>query len=131
VDRLCTRCRLTILFDGVPNKTAASPVSGAASYRVSLARRSALTRIMRGDTIFRAPKITVSPLVFKETINGRTYVIEVSPVARDRWRAHLARRGPTTALMPFYGATPDDAARQLASWLTRANGVRAVADVAG
>jgi hypothetical protein len=86
---------------------------------------------MRGDTIFRAPKITVSPLLFKETINGRTYVIEVTSVARDRWRAHLARRGPTTAVMPFYGATPDDAARQLVGWLTRANAVRAAASVAG
>jgi hypothetical protein len=67
----------------------------------------------------------VSPLLFKETINGRPYVIEVHAVARDRWRAHLARRGPTTALMPFYGATPDEAARQLAGWLMRASMPRA------
>jgi hypothetical protein len=64
----------------------------------------------------------VSPLLFNETINGRAYVIEVSAVSRNRWRAHLARRGPTTALMPFYGATPDEAARQLAGWLRRASG---------
>lgn len=55
-----------------------------------------------------------------ETINGRPYVIEVQSVGRDQWRAQLSRRGATTALMPFYGSTPDDAARQLAGWLARA-----------
>ena len=55
-----------------------------------------------------------------ETINGRPYVIEVLSVGRNQWRAQLARRGATTALMPFYGATPDEAARLLAGWLTRA-----------
>jgi hypothetical protein len=58
---------------------------------------------------------------FNETINGRMYVIEVSAVSRDRWRAQLARRSGSTALMPFYGATPDEAARSLATWLQRAN----------
>jgi hypothetical protein len=129
-DRLCTICRLTILFDGVWNKTASSPVSGAASRRVSLARRNEPTRIIGGDTIFSAPKITVSPIVFKQTIHGRSYVIEVRAVGQDRWRAHLARRGPTTALMPFYGATPEEAAGQLAGWLTRANGARTTVEVA-
>ena len=55
-----------------------------------------------------------------ETIHGRPYVIEVVAISQDRWRAHLARRGATTALMPFYGATPNEAAQHLASWLTRA-----------
>ena len=60
-------------------------------------------------------------LHFNEMINGRPYVIEVSSVGRDRWRAQIARNpGGTTALMPFYGATPDAAADQLARWLTRA-----------
>jgi hypothetical protein len=62
-------------------------------------------------------------LRINEIINGRSYVIEVRPVARDRWRAELARRGVTTALMPFYGTTPEEAAAQLAQWLTRANRV--------
>jgi hypothetical protein len=66
--------------------------------------------------------------VFKETINGRAYVIEVQPVGRDRWRAHLARRGRTTAVMPFYGTTPADAARQLTTWLARASGTIPVRD---
>ena len=55
-----------------------------------------------------------------ETIHGRAYVFEVVSVSQDRWRAQIARRGATTALMPFYGATPVEAARHLAGWLTRA-----------
>jgi hypothetical protein len=62
-------------------------------------------------------------VVFNETIQGRPYVIEVHAVGRDRWRAGLSRRGSTTALMPFYGTTPDEAASQLTHWLSRANGV--------
>jgi hypothetical protein len=60
------------------------------------------------------------PIVIKEVINGRPCAIEVRPVGRDRWRAQLARRGTPTALMPFYGPTPAEAARQLAVWLSRA-----------
>ena len=61
---------------------------------------------------------------FEETIAGRAYHIEVRPVS-DRWRAQL-KRGPgiPTAMMPFYGRTPDEAARQLAAWLTMANARR-------
>jgi hypothetical protein len=58
--------------------------------------------------------------IISETINGRDYAIEVLPVGRDRWRAQLARKGSTTAVMPFYGPTPAEAAKQLASWLGRA-----------
>ena len=58
---------------------------------------------------------------FEETIGGRAYHIEVTPVS-DRWRAQL-RRGPgiPTAMMPFYGQTPDEAARQLSQWLLLAH----------
>ena len=60
---------------------------------------------------------------FQETINGRSYVIEVLPIGRDRWRAQIALRpGGTTALMPFYGTTPDEAAKLLSGWLLRAAG---------
>jgi hypothetical protein len=63
----------------------------------------------------------VNTIRFEETINGRPYVIETLSVGRDRWRAQLARTaGGTTALMPFYGATPFEAAQQLTNWLTRA-----------
>ncbi len=58
---------------------------------------------------------------FEETIGGRAYQIEVTAVS-NRWRAQL-RRGPgvPTAMMPFYGQTPDEAARQLSQWLVLAH----------
>lgn len=59
---------------------------------------------------------------FEEIIGGRSYQIEVRPVDARRWRAYLVRvPGVPTALMPFYGATPDDAAAQLRNWLQRAH----------
>lgn len=55
---------------------------------------------------------------FDQTIGGRLYQIEVSSVGRDRWRAQIVRApGVCTAMMPFYGATPDAAAGQLGAWL--------------
>jgi hypothetical protein len=58
---------------------------------------------------------------FDEVIGGRTYEIEVTPVS-NRWRAQLRRLpGMPTAMMPFYGHTPDEAARQLTQWLTLAH----------
>ena len=54
---------------------------------------------------------------FEETIGGRAYQIDVTPVG-TRWRAQLRRTpGMSTAMMPFYGQTPDAAAHQLAQWL--------------
>jgi hypothetical protein len=64
---------------------------------------------------------------YEETIGGRAYQIEVRPVS-NRWRAQLARvPGIPTAMMPFYGSTPEEAARQLAAWLTLAHGRRSSA----
>jgi hypothetical protein len=59
---------------------------------------------------------------FEELIGGHPYLIEVAAVANDRWRACIVRIpwGPI-ALMPFYGRTPDEAARPLRQWLTRAH----------
>lgn len=55
---------------------------------------------------------------YEELIAGRTFYIEVSAVSESRWRAQIARRpGMPTALMPFYGETPEDAARSLSRWL--------------
>ena len=61
---------------------------------------------------------------FEETINGRDYLIEVSSVGMGTWRAQIARipGGGSRALMPFYGKTPDEAARQLSRWLSIVNG---------
>jgi hypothetical protein len=67
---------------------------------------------------------------FEESIGGRPYLIEVAPVSEDRWRAYIVRLpGVPTALMPFYGSTPVEAARQLSDWLTRA--YQRAADAAG
>lgn len=60
---------------------------------------------------------------FKEIINGRAYLIEVSSVGWERWRAQIKRTpGGSGALMPFYGRTPDEAAAHLTHWLSIANG---------
>jgi hypothetical protein len=62
---------------------------------------------------------------FEEHINGRAYLIEVSNVGSNKWRAQIARiPGGSAALMPFYGKTPDEAADQLSRWLTLATGAR-------
>ena len=59
---------------------------------------------------------------FDENINGQSYAIEVMLVHEDRWRAYLVRvPGGPTALMPFYGTTPQDAAGQLRHWLSLAH----------
>jgi len=58
---------------------------------------------------------------FEESIGGRTYLIEAKAVDKDRWRAYIVRiPGVPTALMPFYGKTPAEAAHELTNWLTRA-----------
>ncbi len=60
---------------------------------------------------------------YEENIAGRTYQIEVSPVSASRWRAQIARLpGMPTSLMPFYGTTPDEAARELSKWLALVSG---------
>jgi hypothetical protein len=68
---------------------------------------------------------------FDESIAGHPYSIEVALVSRDRWRANIVRLpGLPTALMPFYGRTPDEAARHLTDWLSRAHR-RAASPAAG
>ncbi|MDP1571137.1 MAG: hypothetical protein Q8L86_14170 [Vicinamibacterales bacterium] len=60
---------------------------------------------------------------YEELIAGRLYFIEVSAVDQARWRAQIARRpGMPTAMMPFYGPTPEDAAKELSKWLTLITG---------
>lgn len=90
----------------------------AISYPPSLApspftphnRRPAVTPVNTSPSLVR----------FEDIINGRPVLIEVSAVGRDRWRAQMARTpGGRTALMPFYGTTPTEAAANLSSWLTR------------
>lgn len=60
--------------------------------------------------------------LFERIIAGRCYLIEVTWVAEKRWRAVIARiPGVPTAMMPFYGETPDQAATNLSDWLDRAH----------
>jgi hypothetical protein len=60
---------------------------------------------------------------FEESIAGRLYQIEVKNVSTDRWRAYIVKvPGVPTALMPFYGRTPSEAAHLLCEWLTQAHG---------
>jgi hypothetical protein len=63
---------------------------------------------------------------YEEHIAGRTYLIEVRAVAEARWRAQLARLpGLPTSMMPFYGATPQQAAQELSRWLALVyNGIK-------
>jgi hypothetical protein len=70
-----------------------------------------------------APTLVPNPVHrFEESIAGRPYLIEVMSVSKDRWRAYLLRApGVPTALMPFYGPTPNEAARLLTDWLNRAH----------
>jgi hypothetical protein len=76
-------------------------------------------RVGRTDP-FKRRQSTVTVHRFEETIGGRAYLIEVMLVS-DRWRAQLLRApGVPTAMMPFYGPTPDEAARQLTDWLSLA-----------
>jgi len=61
---------------------------------------------------------------FEHDIGGRLYQIEVMPVG-NQWRAQLRRlAGMPTALMPFYGATPREAADLLTRWLVLAHSRR-------
>jgi hypothetical protein len=59
------------------------------------------------------------PIRRMQDINGKAYVVEAVPVDCSRWRARLAQHGTTNALMPFYGATPDEAIEHLTAWLSR------------
>ena len=71
---------------------------------------------------------------FEEHIGGRTFHIEVSQVTGTpiRWRAQIRRAaGMPTAMMPFYGTTPDEAAGQLTRWLSLAHQRTTAAQAAG
>ena len=59
---------------------------------------------------------------FERAINDRQYVIETTLVNPDRWRAYLVGvPGGPSALMPFYGETPEQAVERLADWLALAH----------
>lgn len=75
------------------------------------------------------PFAHTNPQRFRERINGRDYAIEVSPAVGGQWRASLVRTaGVPMALMPFYGATPEEASGRLTGWLAAAHEVAAGAE---
>ena len=72
--------------------------------------------------LLQFPEIQIVRHRLERTIAGRSFVIEVTWVAEKRWRAHIVRiPGLPTAMMPFYGETPDEAATNLSVWLDRAH----------
>ena len=93
---------------------------GADSYGASLAARLVVPHNRRAAV---TPVTSTAKLVrYEETINGRDYVIEVSAVSQNRWRAQIKRLpGGRAALMPFYGPTAHEAASHLRGWLARAS----------
>jgi hypothetical protein len=85
------------------------------------ARSVEFPSLTHSSTHVSAAALTHDVHRFEESIGGRHYLIEVTAVAKDRWRAYIVRvPGVPTALMPFYGRTPREAAQQLSAWLTRA-----------
>lgn len=86
-----------------------------------IARRRGAMILRSQIRLFDDRKMPVTVHRFEETIGGRLYEIEVTP-AGPRWRAQLKRRpGTPTAMMPFYGEIPSEAAQRLAEWLTLAH----------
>ena len=96
----------------------------------ALSRGASLDRTPAGRTIRRSvpdkqPTLRIVAADvhrFEQSIAGHAYLIEVSAVSKDRWRANIVRLpGLPTAMMPFYGRTPIEAAELLSAWLTRAH----------
>ena len=101
----------------------------APSSLASLVYAVVIRRITRPQHSSSRKLVSAAVHRFEESIAGRPYLIEVSAVAQDRWRAYIVRvPGVPTALMPFYGSTPVEAARLLSEWLTRAH-ARAAASI--
>jgi hypothetical protein len=96
-------------------------------------RNSGVTILPVPHTQQVASESTVHTAVhrFDEFIGGRSYLIEVAALNPTRWRAYIVRMpGVPTALMPFYGATPEEAAAQLRRWLERAHARAATSAIA-
>ena len=113
-----------IIFTPAQAKNARARIVRALSRTASLDRARQTRTISRFNpgrkSTLRIVNLDVNR--FEQSIAGRAYLIEVSPVSTDRWRAQIVRLpGVPTALMPFYGRTPTEAAEHLSAWLTRAH----------
>ena len=115
---------MKFFFNASVKEFAARTIVHALSSVASLDHRLATHRIRLAPGLsfsFFGGIVTHDVHRFEQSIGGRPYLIEVSAVAKDRWRAHIVRLpGVPTALMPFYGTTPDEAAQHLSAWLARA-----------
>jgi hypothetical protein len=120
VEILWRSCQPKTIFDDLPNGSSAPWNVRAASRQLSLERwRTTPTMATLVHASSPIPRALVRNIT--ETIEGRTYHIEVSRIGADRWRAHLVRvPGVPAAMMPFYGSTPEHAAQRLAEWLAGA-----------
>ncbi len=57
---------------------------------------------------------------YERIIGGHVYRIEAARVHANKWRAQIVHiPGMPTALMPFYGPTPDEAAHGLTVFLMK------------
>jgi hypothetical protein len=112
-----------IFFRFVERETTRHAVAWALSSVASLdCSRCAHTIRPLPKNISSTSIVNTSVHRFEESIAGHPYLIEVAFVGDDRWRAYIVRiPGVPTALMPFYGSTPDEAASLLRDWLTRAH----------
>jgi hypothetical protein len=122
VEGLCTICARRFFFRAMRTEIEGLHIVRAPSTVLSL------EDLERAATILpiAEPAIGVSKPVkhrFEEHINGRAYLIEVSCVGINQWRAQIARTpGGSAALMPFYGKSPDEAAQHLSRWLSLLHG---------
>ena len=124
MDSLCRARALKFIFVALPSQTRGMHIVGAPSTVLSLERFRSLARIsLRHGGSCESASTTPVKHRFEEHINGRAYLIEVSSVGVNQWRAQIARTpGGSAALMPFYGRTPDEAAQHLSRWLSLLHG---------
>jgi hypothetical protein len=123
------RARMKIFFRGATVGTRGA-IGLWTSFRQALrliARHARVKFVAFQQTTTYQPEVPIEVATtavhhFRELIAGQPYLIEVSAVATNRWRAYIVRLpGMPTALMPFYGPTPGQAADQLRLWLTHAH----------
>ena len=76
------------------------------------------------------PRLNAAKEAFKSGVKGAFSAANLASmipdvvlaIADNRWRAYIVRiPGVPTALMPFYGSTPVEAAQLLCDWLARAH----------
>jgi hypothetical protein len=120
---LCTMRQKNIFFAARLEKPGSRDCAPAFARRFACLRRATAYNPSRSQ--HSSPfthNVTSDVHRFEESIAGRLYLIEVKNVSTDRWRAYIVRLpGVPTALMPFYGTTPVEAAHLLCEWLTRAH----------